>query len=415
MRSTIASPTSRTSSSCCVDAWAAGANLRLLSVRTPPGGAPSDELHRDAPGSYGSRWSQARAAREAHAQADRATAVVRLSGRHEHPDVAGARALGCRSARRCRSREAAAAGLRAGRPVAIAGSIGASHLDRRGAGDRLDQPERGGQVVRVEQARRRAADPADAWSSNRRAQLDHRSGPSARSASYGRRAARPPTLSRVQRRHVAAARVVQVRPAAGHPGPEVGADRPEHDDRAAGHVLAAVRADPLDDRLGAAVADREAHPRPADEVQPPAGRAVEDGVAGDGLAGGVGRQVGLGDDRDPAAGQALADVVVGLADELAVDAGPDERAERLAGGAAQLEADRAAQLAALERAGQSGAERAVGRGQAQAAGRRPALAAERGGDPRPPAATPARGDRRAPAAAGFARRAAVGAPTAPRR
>ena len=47
----------------------------------------------------------------------------------------------------------------------------------------------------------------------------------------------------------------------------------------------------------------------------PAGRAVQDGVAGDRLAGGVGREVRLRDDRDRAAGQALADVVVGLADE----------------------------------------------------------------------------------------------------
>ena len=82
---------------------------------------------------------------------------------------------------------------------------------------------------------------------------------------------------------MAAGRVVEVRPAAGHAGPEVRADRPEDHDRAAGHVLAAVRTDPLDDGLRAAVADREAHPGPSDEVQPAAGRAIEDGVAGDRL------------------------------------------------------------------------------------------------------------------------------------
>ena len=72
------------------------------------------------------------------------------------------------------------------------------------------------------------------------------------------------------------ARVVEIGPAAGHPRPEVGADGTEHDDGPAGHVFAAVRADPLDDGLGAAVADREAHPRPTDEVQAQAWSPRED-------------------------------------------------------------------------------------------------------------------------------------------
>ena len=97
----------------------------------------------------------------------------------------------------------------------------------------------------------------------------------------GRQPDAPATLRVVERGHVAARRVVEVRPAAGHPGAEVRADRPEDDDGPAGHVLAAVRADALDDRLGAGVADREAHPGPADDVQPAAGRAVQAGVAGD--------------------------------------------------------------------------------------------------------------------------------------
>ena len=100
-------------------------------------------------------------------------------------------------------------------------------------------------------------------------------------------------------------------------------------------------ADALDDGLGAAVADGEAHPGPADEVEPAAGRAVEHGVAGDRLRRRVGGEVRLRGDRDRATGQALADVVVGLADEAQLHAGPGERAERLARGAAQLEPDRA--------------------------------------------------------------------------
>ena len=107
-----------------------------------------------------------------------------------------------------------------------------------------------------------------------------------------------PDAAAVERRGVAAARVVEVGAATGHPGPEVRPDGAEDDDRPPGHVLAAVRADPLDDRLGAAVADREAHPGPTDEVEPAGGRAVEDRVAGDRLAGGLDRKVRLRGDRD---------------------------------------------------------------------------------------------------------------------
>ena len=47
-------------------------------------------------------------------------------------------------------------------------------------------------------------------------------------------------------------RIEHERGAAAHAGREVAADRPEHDDDAAGHVLAAVIADALDDRARAA-------------------------------------------------------------------------------------------------------------------------------------------------------------------
>ena len=81
-----------------------------------------------------------------------------------------------------------------------------------------------------------------------------------------------------------AVRIVEIGAAAGHAGPEVRADRAEDHDDAAGHVLAAVLAEALDDRVGAGVADGEAHPGPADQVEPATGRAVQAGVAGDRLA-----------------------------------------------------------------------------------------------------------------------------------
>ena len=48
---------------------------------------------------------------------------------------------------------------------------------------------------------------------------------------------------------------------------------------------AAVRANALDDGVGARIADREAHPGPADDVQPAAGCAVQAGVAGEACPG----------------------------------------------------------------------------------------------------------------------------------
>ena len=55
-----------------------------------------------------------------------------------------------------------------------------------------------------------------------------------------------------------AVRVVDVGDAARHAGAEVAAGVAEHDHATAGHVLAAVVADALDDRGGARVADAEA-------------------------------------------------------------------------------------------------------------------------------------------------------------
>ena len=65
------------------------------------------------------------------------------------------------------------------------------------------------------------------------------------------------------------------------PGGEVAAGRPEHDDAAAGHVLAAVVADALDDGVRARVAHREALAGEPAEERAAARRAVEDGVADD--------------------------------------------------------------------------------------------------------------------------------------
>ena len=101
--------------------------------------------------------------------------------------------------------------------------------------------------------------------------------------------------------------------AAAHAGTEVDAGVAQHDDAAAGHVLAAVVAHALDHRRGAAVAHREALAGHARSKQLAGSRAVEAGVADDDVAAGLvlGR---LGrEDDEPATSHALTGVVVGIA------------------------------------------------------------------------------------------------------
>ena len=135
--------------------------------------------------------------------------------------------------------------------------------------------------------------------------------------------------------------VEDVRRAAAHAGREVAADATEHDHLPARHVLAAVVADALDDGGGAAVADREPLPHQTPHEDLAVGGAVEQHVAGDDVALRHQRRVRRRADRDPAARQALAEVVVRVADQPQGDAARQERAERLAGRAGQRDVDRA--------------------------------------------------------------------------
>ena len=129
--------------------------------------------------------------------------------------------------------------------------------------------------------------------------------------------------------------VVDVGDAAAHAGGEVAAGGTEDDDEAVGHVLAAVVADAFNNGGGAGVADGEALAGDAVEISFAAGCAVEDDVADEDAflrqeAGGLGR---IGDDA--AAGEAFAEVVVGVAFKLEGDAVGNEGAEALAGGAVE--------------------------------------------------------------------------------
>ena len=121
------------------------------------------------------------------------------------------------------------------------------------------------------------------------------------------------TISRLQRRGEAAVVVEHVGDAAAHAGGEVAPGPAEHDDAPAGHVLAAVVADALDDHRGAAVADAEPLAGDAADVTLAAGRAVEGDVADDDVLLRLERRQRRRVDDQLAARQALADVVVGVA------------------------------------------------------------------------------------------------------
>src|SRR5204863_1142509 len=133
---------------------------------------------------------------------------------------------------------------------------------------------------------------------------------------------------------------------------------------AAGHVLAAVVADALDDGARARVAHPEALAGEAAEERLARGRAVEDGVADDHVLLGGERRALRRADGDRAAREALAGVVVRVAEERQLDAGREPRAERLAGRAPQREADASRRqpcrsVRARQRAGEEPADRPV--------------------------------------------------------
>src|SRR5207253_3618666 len=104
-----------------------------------------------------------------------------------------------------------------------------------------------------------------------------------------------------------------------------------HHHAPAGHVLAAVVADALDDRVDAAVADAEPFAHDAAQVNLTGDRAVADDVAGNdvllGLEGAVLRRVG----DDPPARETLAQVIVRVAFQFQRHALGQEAPEALAG------------------------------------------------------------------------------------
>src|SRR6187549_3281565 len=120
---------------------------------------------------------------------------------------------------------------------------------------------------------------------------------------------------------------------AGHAGTEVQPGLTEHDDGPVRHVLAAVVADTFDHGDGARVADGEALSGRTRAEELASGRAVERGVPDEAR---LARIVERRFDDDASAAHRLADVVVGLSDEVKLDARGQERAEALPGRALEV-------------------------------------------------------------------------------
>mmetsp|Transcript_33649 Transcript_33649/g.78720 ORF Transcript_33649/g.78720 Transcript_33649/m.78720 type:complete len:1205 (+) Transcript_33649:178-3792(+) len=138
----------------------------------------------------------------------------------------------------------------------------------------------------------------------------------------------------------------EVPPAASLARAHVAPDRAEHHHDAARHVLAAVVARPLDDRLRVRVAHAEALARPPAREEAPARGAVEARVADDDALTRLEGDRPASDavdraDADAAAVHRLADVVVGVAAHLEVEPRQAAEAKRLAGAAGEDEVERA--------------------------------------------------------------------------
>ena len=136
-----------------------------------------------------------------------------------------------------------------------------------------------------------------------------------------------------------ALQVEHVGKAAGETGAEVHPGAPEYAHRAARHVLAAVIAGPFDHRDRAGIAYREALAGDSGGIERAAGGAVQAGIAhDDGVFGDEARARRMAQ-HDPPRCHALANVVVGIALEVEVQAAGVPDAKTLTGDAAAAHRD----------------------------------------------------------------------------
>ena len=135
-------------------------------------------------------------------------------------------------------------------------------------------------------------------------------------------------------------RIVDIGNATRHAGCEIAPSLAQHHDNPAGHVLAAMVADAFNDGDGARIAHRKPLACNALEIGFASDRAVEHGVADDDVFGRLAcRVLGLAYDH-ATAGEAFADIIVGVAHEIEGDAARQEGAEALPGRPGQSDVNR---------------------------------------------------------------------------
>src|ERR1700735_5594898 len=130
--------------------------------------------------------------------------------------------------------------------------------------------------------------------------------------------------------------VEHVSKTAGEAGAEIYARGAQNADHSPRHVFATMIAGAFDDAERAGVATRKSFPRPARRIESAAGGAIQAGVAHDD---GVARdeiRMSVGPQDDLAAGHSFADIIVGLALEIEVQAADIPDSETLAGGTSQV-------------------------------------------------------------------------------
>ncbi len=123
--------------------------------------------------------------------------------------------------------------------------------------------------------------------------------------------------------------------ATGHAGTEILANSPQNDGHAAGHVFTAIGAAAFDDGQSPGIADSKTLARLAGGKQLSGGGTIEHGIADDGVLIAVelaGRHLAH---HHGTAGEALADIVIGIAEHFELQPLDGEGAQRLAGRAAQ--------------------------------------------------------------------------------
>ena len=120
--------------------------------------------------------------------------------------------------------------------------------------------------------------------------------------------------------------------AAAHAGSEVASCRADHDDRPAGHVLAAVITDALDHRTPVAVTNRETLATHPADVRLAARRPVQGDVSDDDVVLRDERRVIGRHDHDPPATEPLGKVIVCIAFQPERHPGGEKRAKALTGG-----------------------------------------------------------------------------------